>query len=261
METLETFETGTRCPWTQHIFGDNERGMKCLRCERVLKLSAWQEKQRCFCGSTSFVEAVARRPTPNPIQRTTLPQNSPTVPSNPPVSRPPRTTTPSSQGTPSTIPPRSTPSSSDRSGWGCLALLSLFVFFLFIVTGFSIYISLFSQQFRTRTNQPQRSTKPQSHPAQNYPDWKFPRSECGDSNPPGLQDFYPVYVNRTDSNTLNYIKNKYCRDADLITRKPVNRQSIQVASFRSKKRAIEFSQIMLQDPSINSAEVGSPSQR
>jgi hypothetical protein len=99
-----------------------------------------------------------------------------------------------------------------------------------------------------------------NNPSQNYSNWNFPKSECGDYNPPGLQDFYRVFVNRIDDSTLRYIKSNYCRDAYLMTITSVNRKAIQVASFRSKERALEFSQIMLKDPRIKSAEVSSPSQ-
>jgi hypothetical protein len=260
----ETFEPGIRCPWTNYTFSTNDRGRKCSRCERVITLSAWQEKQRCFCGSTSLVEAVARTSTPTQISRTTRPTNSPRVSSNTNVSSLPRATTSRSQSTSSTTSLRQTSSSSSYSpasdslgsGCSCLALL-----LLFIMIAFGTCTSQSNQQSRTRTTQAPKTTQPQSNPAQNYLGWNFPRPECGDSNPPGLQNFYPVFVNRTDSSTLQYIKSNYCGDAYLMTRTSVNRKAIQVASFRDKDKAFEFSRIMLRDSRINSAEVGSPSQR
>jgi hypothetical protein len=162
-----------------------------------------------------------------------------------------RTTTSSSQRISSPVSTNSNVSSPSHSpkinsstfGYSCLALV-----LLFIVIAFGKCTSQSNQQSKTRT-------------AQNYPNWNFPRSECGDSNPPGLQNFYPVFVNHTDDATLRYIKNSYCRDAYLMTRISVNRKAIQVASFKSKDKAFEFLQIMQSDSRINSAEVGSPSQR
>lgn len=56
-----------------HMFSCvGEHGKKCPRCERVITLSAWQEKQRCFCGNTSLIEAVAKSPVPTQI--TSFPQ-------------------------------------------------------------------------------------------------------------------------------------------------------------------------------------------
>ncbi|RUS92676.1 hypothetical protein DSM106972_098500 [Dulcicalothrix desertica PCC 7102] len=66
---METFETGVNCAWTGHKFRANERGMKCLNpnCPRVMKISAWNERRRCFCGSTNAVEAIAFSSI-NPVQ-------------------------------------------------------------------------------------------------------------------------------------------------------------------------------------------------
>jgi hypothetical protein len=102
-------------------------------------------------------------------------------------------------------------------------------------------------------------TKLQSH--SNKYNWKFPKSACGDHNPPGEQNFYPVYVNKVDSKTLNHIKRNYCQDAYLLVRKESSNKSIQIASFAIKDKAMEFAQIMINDPNINSGEVGNPSLR
>ena len=279
---MENFEPGTKCPWSGHIFSVNDRGRKCPRCERAITLSAWQEKGRCFCGTTSLVEAVARSSIPTRISRTTRPQPSPANSSSPTVSRPTRTTTSSVQSTSSTTSSSYSPASdSSSSGWVYLTLL---LFFITIVFGMCTSQSNqqsrtrpsqsqssaqpqnnpsqdYSRQSSSRLSQPQSSAQPQNNPSQDYPSWNFPRSKCGDSDPPGFQTFYPVYVNRTDESTLRYIKSNYCIDAYLMTRQSVNRKSIQAASFRSKKRAFELSRIMLRDPRINSAEVGSTSLR
>jgi hypothetical protein len=88
--------------------------------------------------------------------------------------------------------------------------------------------------------------------------WKFPLSECGDSNPLGLQNFYPVFVNSTNQESLNYIKSNYCNDAYIKYREVAKRESIQVASFLSKSTADEFARIMSQDSRIGSGEVAEP---
>jgi|GEM_PF-1768867 len=261
---MENFEPGTRCPWTTYTFSVNDRGRKCPRCERVITLTAWQEKQRCFCGNTSLVEAVAGSSAPTRISRTTHPQPRSATSSSPTVSRPTGTTASSFQNTSPTAPANSIPSSpgyspandSFSSGCGCFTLL-----LLFIILSFGTCTSQSKQQSRTRMPQPQESAQLQNNPSQNYPSWNFPRSKCGDSNPPGLQNFYPVFVNRTDNSTFLHITSNYCRDAYLMTRTSVNQKAIQVASFTSKERAFELSQIMLRDPRVKSAEVGSPSQR
>jgi len=256
---MEIFEPGIRCPWTNNTFSVNDHGRKCPCCERVITLSAWQEKGRCFCGNTSLVEAVARSSAPTQILRTTRPQ-TPANSSSPNVSRPTRTTTSSVQSTSSTTSSRSIPSSSSYSPASDSSLpVWVYAPLIFITIVFGTWISQSNQQSRTRPSQPQSSAQPQNNPSQNYPSWNFPRSACGDSDPPGFQTFYPVFVNRTDESTLRYIKSNYCMDADLMTRQSGNRKSIQAASFRSKERAFELSQIMLRDPRINSAEVGSPS--
>jgi hypothetical protein len=79
---------------------------------------------------------------------------------------------------------------------------------------------------------------------------------CGDSNPPGLQDFYPVFVNKVDQSTFNYIRRSYCGDAFIVTRKSKTMKSIQVASFLSMKKATEFAKAMDRDSKINHVEVG-----
>lgn len=91
--------------------------------------------------------------------------------------------------------------------------------------------------------------------------WSFPMPECGSENPPGEQNFYPVFVNQIDDYTLRYIQRKYCNDAFIKYRESVERKSIQVASFRNKSQAQELAQLMLDDRQINSGEVGAPTLR
>jgi ankyrin repeat protein len=119
-----------------------------------------------------------------------------------------------------------------------------------IICFVSIRGFIFTQSPTTNTNQ-----------STNKYNWNFPQSACGDRNPPGEQNFYPVYVNRIDSKTLNHIKRNYCQDAYLLVRKESSNKSIQIASFAIKDKAMEFAQIMINDPNINSGEVGNPSLR
>jgi hypothetical protein len=91
--------------------------------------------------------------------------------------------------------------------------------------------------------------------------WRFPKSACGDDNPSGIQTFYPVFVSPSDQDTLNYIKKSYCEDAFVRTIKALNGNFIQVGSFQTKEKALQFSSILLSDPKIDKAEVGTPSQK
>jgi hypothetical protein len=95
---METFEPGVQSAYSTHQFREGEEGMKCLRpgCPRVMTLSEWQEKRRCFCQSTDAVRAIARSERPT---RISVSPNRP----NPPISRPtPRTPVPA---TPLSITP------------------------------------------------------------------------------------------------------------------------------------------------------------
>lgn len=87
-----------------------------------------------------------------------------------------------------------------------------------------------------------------------------PLDICGDKDPGGVNTWYPVFVNRMDESTFNYIKQTYCRDAFIKYRSSVNRQSIQIASFLSQSKADKLARAMIRDPKINSGEVGLPDQ-
>ena len=63
---METFEVGIICPFIAESFTEGEQGMKCTDCPRVIKVAAWHEKRRCFCGSTNVVLAMASSST-NPV--------------------------------------------------------------------------------------------------------------------------------------------------------------------------------------------------
>jgi hypothetical protein len=218
-----------RCQFNrQHYYSTGYK--KCYWCEINTQLKYDMFPSTPLAGSSKndtkvpvapiFTASASPRSTSGSSTPTQTPGATPTH-SNPAssssftLSSSNRTTIPSSQRTSFPIPTNSTVSSSSHSpkidsfgsGCGCLALL-----LLFIVIAFGTCNSQSDQQSRTRTNQPQRSAQSRDNPAQNYPGWNFPTSECGDSNPPGLQNFYPVFVNRTDSSTLQYIKSNYCGD-------------------------------------------------
>lgn len=98
----------------------------------------------------------------------------------------------------------------------------------------------------------------QSQTTQHAPLWNFPLTECGDKNLPGVQHFYPVFVNKNDKETLGYIQQNYCSDAFIKPRKLTKRKAIQVASFLNKDTALKFARIMIQDQKISSGEVAEP---
>jgi len=56
---METFEPNDQCAYTSYKFVEDQQGMKCLNCYRVMTLIAWEEKRKCFCGSTNVVQAIA----------------------------------------------------------------------------------------------------------------------------------------------------------------------------------------------------------
>lgn len=85
----------------------------------------------------------------------------------------------------------------------------------------------------------------------------FPKAECGDTNPAGLQEFYQVFTRKTDDRTLTHIQNRFCKDAYLRTEQGV----IQIASFRSEQKARAFSQFVAQDAMVGSTGIGSAVKR
>ena len=91
-------------------------------------------------------------------------------------------------------------------------------------------------------------------------DQEFPQPACGDDNPPGLQDFYPVFVNPSNQETLDYVRQSYCGDALVKTRKDTNKKAIQVVSFRSREKALQFSDVLRSDSKLAEVEIGEPSQ-
>lgn len=71
----------------------------------------------------------------------------------------------------------------------------------------------------------------------------FPKSSCGDSLPrdPNAYPitFYPVYVPYSDSN-LDKAQLRLCQDAYRRTTKSTGRVVVQIASFKSQEKAINF---------------------
>lgn len=119
-----------------------------------------------------------------------------------------------------------------------------------------IPILLIIQFFRYISDHPNHPTYNQSQSSnQGY------KASCGDNNPNGSSlSWYPVFVNKTDQNTLNYIRQNYCGDAFVKYRESANRKSIQVGSFLDYSKADSFAKAMIRDPKINSGEVGEATQ-
>lgn len=85
-----------------------------------------------------------------------------------------------------------------------------------------------------------------------YYAYRFPKNTCGDRDPGGTNDWYPVYVKYSESN-LTKIRKFYCGDA-LKNRRQTGEMSIQVASFLNQQDAIDFANVMQSE--LGSAEVG-----
>jgi hypothetical protein len=142
-----------------------------------------------------------------------------------------------------------TPSSSSRSrssnssdSLGCLSTIVV----IFLVIGL---ISTLSNQNNSTVNQQSQSSN------------QIYKASCGDNNPNGSSlSWHPVFVNKTDQNTLNYIRQNYCGDAFVKYRESANRKSIQGASFLDYSKADSFAKAMIRDPKINSGEVGEATQ-
>jgi hypothetical protein len=143
-----------------------------------------------------------------------------------------------------------------RSGNRSVWYVGLFATIIAILLGLTWYTSS-----SKKISPPQETNITPSSTRTVSGSWSFPMPECGSDNPPGEQNFYPVFINKTDDSILRYIKRNYCNDAYIQSRESVERKSIQVASFRSKSQAQDLAQIMLDDPNINSGEVGAPTLR
>lgn len=135
----------------------------------------------------------------------------------------------------------------NRLLWKCLAV----VIFLLLIWKIWGSISSIPQNSKPLNNN--STTQSIKRPS--------PLAQCGDKPPGGVKTWYPVFVNRTDESTFQYIQQTYCRDAFLVYRESLDRQSIQVASFLNKSTADQFAKTLLREPKINSGEVGSPIQK
>jgi hypothetical protein len=112
------------------------------------------------------------------------------------------------------------------------------------------------------TNTPNSSTAISSPPTATPPQFSlsnFPKSTCGDPLPTNPNDypvdFYPVFVPGNESN-LQLARSRFCRDALLRKRKDTGIRAIQVASFTSQQRAIEFRNIL--NSEFRGADIGPP---
>jgi hypothetical protein len=61
---MERFDVNLKCTWTGKAFTLGTQAMKCRDCSKVMKVTAWEEKQRCRCGSTHVAAAIASPPAP-----------------------------------------------------------------------------------------------------------------------------------------------------------------------------------------------------
>jgi hypothetical protein len=67
--------------------------------------------------------------------------------------------------------------------------------------------------------------------------FNFPKASCGDKPTGGNDTWYPVFV---DGGNLETIHRNFCADAISTVRKDSKVQTIQVASFTNRDKAIEF---------------------
>jgi len=69
--------------------------------------------------------------------------------------------------------------------------------------------------------------------------FNFPKATCGDKSTGANDTWYPVFVDRGD---LETIRRNFCADATSTVRKDSKVEAVQVASFISRDRALEFAQ-------------------
>lgn len=88
---------------------------------------------------------------------------------------------------------------------------------------------------------------------------QLPLPECGAGSNSSNQRWYPVWINRTDSETLEYVKKKYCSSA-FVYNVTSSRQVIQVAGFQEQSKAQQLMKALESDPNskVKSVEVGVP---
>jgi len=75
------------------------------------------------------------------------------------------------------------------------------------------------------------------------------KESCGDSSSDDKATWYPVFIN---NGNVQEIRKKLCADAVLTTRTDTNTPAVQVASFTTRKSALEFAKAV-------AGEVGQPS--
>ena len=135
------------------------------------------------------------------------------------------------------------PSSKTASSSSCLGAL----FGMFFVLGLGFFaLNLFK-------------SSPNQTVVNSFSTAQYPQAACGDPLPTDPRDFpvnlYPVFVNNSPE-TLSIIVANFCRDAYITVRKDSGIQSIQVASFTRRERAMRFAQFMTQK--VGSGDIGSP---
>jgi hypothetical protein len=67
--------------------------------------------------------------------------------------------------------------------------------------------------------------------------FSFPQASCGDKLTGGGDTWYPVFI---DGSNIGEIRTKYCADAVATKRKDTGVETVQLASFTSRERALEF---------------------
>jgi hypothetical protein len=72
-------------------------------------------------------------------------------------------------------------------------------------------------------------------------DWNFPQTSCGDKPTGGSDTWYPVFI---DKGSLSQIRKRYCADALATIREKTNIESVQVASFNDRDKAVRFAQVI-----------------
>lgn len=78
---------------------------------------------------------------------------------------------------------------------------------------------------------------PNSPSSSSTAEFTFPQASCGDRASELNVTWYPVYI---DGANIDDIRQKYCRDAVSTIRDKTNQPSVQVASFTSYEKALQF---------------------
>jgi hypothetical protein len=95
--------------------------------------------------------------------------------------------------------------------------------------------TLFESPVVTRASDrsPDRTLKQSSTSSE----FNFPKASCGDKPIKGENTWYPVFV---DGGDLNTIRNQFCADAVSTVRESSKVKSVQLASFTTYNKALEF---------------------